>query len=458
MIGVWHGAPASTGAEGAVNVETMPRASFLALVAALSATLPIAACSQGTGPLAAGCISRFDCDDDEVCSSGRCVAAVAVAGDAAEPSEDASPGEPGDGGMIVHPPRDAGAGLDVVVSPPLDGGTDAGVPDAAGGMPDATPPPVDAGPLVPDAGCAGPVVTIVGGGGYCTITAALNAASPGDTINVPAASFGETLDISKAVTLLGAGSGTAGGPKSTVLGPGTQTLVVIRASSVVVRGFELDANGGRGVELNGQAELEDVAITGAAGFGVIIRNPGSAGTFRSFTLAGVAADTAGDGFGVDLDTSTSAVIEDSEITDTYSGSIYAYAASVTLRNTRVLRGGRGGCAQSVDRCYFAVYADNNATLTISDGSAVRESGAAGIGVYHSAIDMRGSTSNNNGTRNDYPSDGIFLDAPTASTIINSTINNNRMFGIGCWEPYNVQQCSNNVHQNNGNGWTNCGGC
>ena len=60
-------------------------------------------------------------------------------------------------------------------------------------------------------------ILLVGNGGYATITAAIAAASAGDTIRIAAGTYSEHVDVNKDVTLEGANHGIAGngarGPK-----------------------------------------------------------------------------------------------------------------------------------------------------------------------------------------------------------------------------------------------------
>ena len=53
-------------------------------------------------------------------------------------------------------------------------------------------------------------ILLVGNGGYATITAAITAASAGDTIRIAAGTYSEHVDVNKDVTLEGANHGIAG--------------------------------------------------------------------------------------------------------------------------------------------------------------------------------------------------------------------------------------------------------
>ena len=86
---------------------------------------------------------------------------------------------------------------------------------------------------------AGGHMLLVGGGGYATIQAAINAASDGDTIVVAAGTYVENLAIDKAVTIVGANHGIAGtgarGAETIIQG----TATVTASGPVVIDGVEV---------------------------------------------------------------------------------------------------------------------------------------------------------------------------------------------------------------------------
>lgn len=85
-----------------------------------------------------------------------------------------------------------------------------------------------------------------GGADFTTIQAAINAASPGDTIIVAAGLYPEQITIDKSLTVLGAQAGvlpiegTRPGGESILQGPVPNSLnVTIAASNIILNGFEI---------------------------------------------------------------------------------------------------------------------------------------------------------------------------------------------------------------------------
>jgi hypothetical protein len=100
-------------------------------------------------------------------------------------------------------------------------------------------------------GCITSVHNTNTGLNYCTIQAAINAASTGDVITVDAGTYAEDLVVSKSVSLRGANYGinpcTAGRGAETILKPATSdylngALVRITAADVTIDGFTLDGD------------------------------------------------------------------------------------------------------------------------------------------------------------------------------------------------------------------------
>jgi Ca2+-binding RTX toxin-like protein len=76
-----------------------------------------------------------------------------------------------------------------------------------------------------DAAGAGPATLLVGGGGYASIQAAINASSDGDTILVAAGVYDEDLVINKGVTIRGAQADVAVGGRDAAAGSGETTII-----------------------------------------------------------------------------------------------------------------------------------------------------------------------------------------------------------------------------------------
>lgn len=82
----------------------------------------------------------------------------------------------------------------------------------------------------------GETLGVGGAGGYATISEALEAAAPGDTILVAPGRYRENLHITKAVLLLGEGN-------PHVIGLGEGDVVRVPGDDVVVRGFSISGSG-----------------------------------------------------------------------------------------------------------------------------------------------------------------------------------------------------------------------
>src|SRR5687767_1735887 len=103
------------------------------------------------------------------------------------------------------------------------------------------------------------------GAAYSTIQSAVNAAAPGDTIQVCAGMYTETVTVNKTLTLLGAQYGVDA--RTRAAGPGTESVVngagggfIITASDVVINGFTIEGASGPGIKVSGPATVEDAQV------------------------------------------------------------------------------------------------------------------------------------------------------------------------------------------------------
>lgn len=172
-----------------------------------------------------------------------------------------------------------------------------------------------------------------GGAGGClpSIQMAINAASNGDTINVAAGTYTEDLNISKSVSLVGAGAGM-----TILLGATTNSMgehVTISASQVTIEGFTIDDANSLGQSGSG-ANTIGVAISDVSGT-ILRRN----------VITNVFLDAPTGGTAIYLNPNTKgAVIEQNIISNSGNGILFDGAGrhdNFTIRKNVFSGNGRG---------------------------------------------------------------------------------------------------------------------
>jgi len=136
----------------------------------------------------------------------------------------------------------------------------------------------------------------VGAGNYTSIQAAVNAASPGDTVFVYSGTYREAVTIPKALTLQGQGRDT-----TIIDGMRTSTTVQINTGPTVLRGFTITNGASRGVSVSAPDSLVEDNRVSESYSGIYV-----AGMSRARLLSNIVSSNTGNG----IDLSTSA---DSEV-------------------------------------------------------------------------------------------------------------------------------------------------
>ncbi len=217
---------------------------------------------------------------------------------------------------------------------------------------------VDYSPFCTVSDCSATSNIIVGTGGFATIQAAVNAASDGDTIEVGAGTYAESLAINKGVTLQGAGRDFV-----TIIGTHT-----ITANNVVIDGFTLDAN---------TANFAVITIDDAAG--IISGGTISDNKIFNSNLDGIRIGKSGSGNGVNQIT-----IEDNEITANtrkgilfYNGGDYEAQAisDITISSNTITFSGSSG---------ISTYGPGPNTIT---GNTVTDNTGNGISIKYDDGDV-----------------------------------------------------------------------
>lgn len=145
-------------------------------------------------------------------------------------------------------------------------------------------------------------LTVGPSGTYPTIQEAIDAAVDGDTIQVEAGDYPETISVSKDLALVGAGSG------STAI-ESAATVVSVSGAVASLTGFSIRASDGRGLKvLSSTLSLRDVVVSGASPL------EDGAGLYASAST-------------LDIE---DCVFEDNDAGEDNGGHLYAYDSDLTL--------------------------------------------------------------------------------------------------------------------------------
>jgi nitrous oxidase accessory protein NosD len=389
------------------------------------------------GPSSVQCTSRFDCASSEHCIEGLC---TFVGREITR--------EPPDAGTVAMMPQQApkdGGGMDPVQP---DSGLSSGGRDAE--TPIQTP---------PDSGCnTGITVVELPNQSFCSIGKAIIAAPSSGTVDIPAATYNESLTVDKTLTLRGAGAAGV-----TVRALPSRAVVTVNAIDVVILSMTLEANSSEGVNITGGALLQDVTVKNSVGAGIRVSGTGSTLNSRNLLVSRVTCAggcTAQDwGEGVVLGPATSALLIDTTIEDTDFIGLYVQNAQVRMENGWIKRSGRTYCMQNEAMCLPGVYMFSASTAVFQANTWIQECGGSGIETKDSTLEVRASRVENNGIRLVPYVDGVHVDGSSA-TLFDSDVNGNLGYGIGCVNSVSISSCSTNRHERNQQGWTNgaCSGC
>ncbi|MBA3766375.1 MAG: thrombospondin type 3 repeat-containing protein [Acidobacteria bacterium] len=152
------------------------------------------------------------------------------------------------------------------------------------------------------------------GATYFTIQSAVNAAAPGDTIQVCAGTYTETVTVNKTLTLLGAQNGVDA--RTRAAAPGTESVVNgagggfnITASNVVINGFTIEGASGPGIKSDGGQVLYNIIRNNT--LGLYIDDNGFQNTIRFNLFDSNNGAGTNSGMGIYSDSGADAVIVDS---------------------------------------------------------------------------------------------------------------------------------------------------
>jgi len=246
----------------------------------------------------------------------------------------------------------------------------------------------------------GAALNVGSGGQYASITGAINAAQPGDTITISAGTYTENIIVTKSVTIKAAGLGstvvTAADPSKDVF--------LVQAKNVRVEGL---------------------TITGATGASGVHVDHSSA-----CVVTGISAH--GNNRAIYLDGATNCEVSSSNLADNGYG-VYCDNASNNTMSSTIATGEQGGGTALGDGIYM-YYSDAN-TITHTNLSANH---VFGISLYHSS----GNTISNNSLLNNQDI-GVRLRESNNNTLTFNTVSGNVNLGI-----LSITETGDQIHLNN----------
>jgi len=232
----------------------------------------------------------------------------------------------------------------------------------------------------------GAALNVGSGGQYTSITGAINAAQPGDTITINAGTYTENIIVTKSVTIKAASPGS----------------VVVTAADPSKDVFLVQAKNVR---------VEGLTITGATGASGVHVDHSSA-----CVVTGISAH--GNERAIYLDGATNCEVSSSNLADNGYG-VYCDNASNNTISSNIATGEQGGGTALGDGIYM-YYSDAN-TITHTNLSANH---VFGISLYHSS----GNTISNNSILNNQDI-GVRLRESNNNTLTFNTVSGNVNLGI-----------------------------